>query len=302
MRKQKSLKDPQVGFVECAYGDGDAQAIARLCQVSSSKDAETIMRVDAIVYLMYHELQVAGRSLCHGEPGYVRYVVPEPDFRGQMNWLQNAGIRGISVSDALHNRTAGRIVITFDDGCETDLAVAAPILRQANFGATFYITVGFLGKTGYLVPRQVRELSDAGFDIGCHSMTHPCLSDLNQPDLQREIADAKNRLEEMIGRPVRHFSCPGGRWSMSVSEVARRAGYHSVSTSRIAANRGHSDPFQLARIVVLRGLPLTAFENLCRGRGLWHRQMRHVVRSTSRRLLGNTLYDRLRKLILEQRA
>jgi hypothetical protein len=29
MRKQKSLKDPQVGFVECAYGDGDAQAAGK---------------------------------------------------------------------------------------------------------------------------------------------------------------------------------------------------------------------------------------------------------------------------------
>jgi hypothetical protein len=29
MRKQKSSKDPQVGFVECAYGDGDAQAAGK---------------------------------------------------------------------------------------------------------------------------------------------------------------------------------------------------------------------------------------------------------------------------------
>src|SRR5580692_38612 len=103
---------------------GRASKRAPLSSLIFERCSETIMRVDAIVYLMYHELQVAGRSLCHGEPGYVRYVVPEPDFRGQMNWLQNAGIRGISVSDALRNRTAGRIVITFDDGCETDLAVA----------------------------------------------------------------------------------------------------------------------------------------------------------------------------------
>ena len=38
------------------------------------------------------------------------------------------------------------MTITFDDGCETDLLVAAPILRQAGFNATFFITWGRLGK------------------------------------------------------------------------------------------------------------------------------------------------------------
>jgi len=256
------------------------------------------MREDAIIYLMYHELEVEGRPLCQSEQGYVRYVVREPDFREQMNWLQSMGVRGLSVSDVLDKKTAGGIVITFDDGCETDLTVAAPLLRQMNFGATFYITLGFLGRPGYLVARQVRDLSDAGFDIGCHSMTHPYLSDLADSDLNREIAEAKSQLEEMIGRPVHHFSCPGGRWSPRVAAVARRAGYHSVTTSRIAANRPQTDPFQLARVVVMRELTLNAFQDLCNGRGLWQRQFRNSLQTMSHQLLGNALYDRLRSLIL----
>jgi peptidoglycan/xylan/chitin deacetylase (PgdA/CDA1 family) len=260
------------------------------------------MREDTIIYLMYHELEVEGRPLCQSEQGYVRYVVREPSFRDQMNWLQSMGAKGLSVSDVLDKKTADGIVITFDDGCETDLTVAAPILHQLKFGATFYITLGYLGRPGYLVASQVRNLSDAGFDIGCHSMTHPYLSDLPDSDLNREIAEAKNQLEEMIGRPVHHFSCPGGRWSPRVAAVARRAGYHSVTTSRIAANHPQSDPFQLARVVVMRELTLTAFQDLCRGRGLWRRQFRNFLQTTSHRLLGNALYDRLRSLILERRV
>ncbi|MFZ0772488.1 MAG: polysaccharide deacetylase family protein [Candidatus Sulfotelmatobacter sp.] len=259
------------------------------------------MRDDAIVYLMYHELAVEGRPPCQSEPGYMRYVVREADFHEQMNWLQNTGMRGISVSEALGNRVTGGIVITFDDGSETDLTVAAPILHKANFGATFYVTLGFLGRPGYLVERQVRELADAGFDIGCHSMTHPYLTDLADSDLNREIAEAKIRLEEMIDRPVHHFSCPGGRWSPNVSAIARRAGYSSIATSRIAMNRHTSDPFRLARIAVMRGLSLTAFQGLCRGRGLWQRQFRNALQTTSHQLLGNALYDRLRNLILERK-
>jgi len=42
-------------------------------------------------------------------------------------------------------------------------------------------------------------------------MTHAYLTDLDDRGLQREIADAKAQLEEILGKTVEHFSCPGGR-------------------------------------------------------------------------------------------
>ncbi|MGD0988182.1 MAG: polysaccharide deacetylase family protein [Candidatus Sulfotelmatobacter sp.] len=260
------------------------------------------MRSDAIVYLMYHEMEVDGRPLCQSEQGYVRYVVRESSFREQMNWLQSAGFRGVSVSDGLENKVTPGVVLTFDDGCETDLTIAAPILHSLNFGATFYITLGFLGRPGYMVARQVRELSEAGFEIGCHSMTHPYLNDLSEAQLAREIAEPKARLEEIVGRPVHHFSCPGGRWSPTVAAVARQAGYKTVATSRIDANTPRTDPFQLARVVVKRDATLRSFQRQCRREGLWQLRFLTSLRTTSHRLLGNALYDRLRSLILERRV
>jgi peptidoglycan/xylan/chitin deacetylase (PgdA/CDA1 family) len=147
---------------------------------------------------MYHELEVEGHPPSQNDPGYLRYVVREHEFREQMEWLQSAGLRGISVSEALTGKTSGGIVITFDDGCETDLSVAAPILRKLNFGATFYITVGFLGRPGYLAADQLRELRDAGFEIGCHSMTHPYLTDLDDLQLHREIVEGNHGSRKLL--------------------------------------------------------------------------------------------------------
>ena len=257
------------------------------------------MRNNGLIFLMYHELEANGRPLCHAEQGYVRYVVREPDFRAQMNWLQSAGFRGLSVANVLEKRDVDGIVITFDDGCASDLAIAAPILREMNFNATFYITVGFLGRPGYLVPSQVRDLSDAGFEVGCHSMTHPYLSDLNEAQLHTEIAEAKGCLENIIGRAVHQFSCPGGRWSLKVAEHARQAGYRSVATSRIGANHPQADAFRLARVAVMRDIPLHDFQHLSRGHAFWQRRFLKSLQRTSRQLLGNTLYDRLRSFILE---
>jgi peptidoglycan/xylan/chitin deacetylase (PgdA/CDA1 family) len=260
------------------------------------------MRPDETLYLMYHELETPGRPLSQSEPGYVRYVLTAQKFCEQMDWLQREGIRGLSVSQALTEDHPRGIVITFDDGCESDLSVAVPLLQKTGFGATFYITLGFLGRPGYLVPSQVREMGSAGFDIGCHSMTHSYLGDLDEAGLRREIAEAKTQLEDILGRPVYHFSCPGGRWSPQVARVAEQAGYRSVASSRIAVNRSGSDPFHLARVAVMRGMELTAFQDLCHGRNLWQLQLRDFFRVATRRVLGNTLYDRLRQRILESRS
>jgi hypothetical protein len=258
------------------------------------------MTLDEKIYLMYHELGVPGRALCHREEGYTRYVVDRQIFSEQMSWLRSAGIRALSVTDALGKNAPSGVVITFDDGCESDLTVAAPLLKQNNSGATFYITVGFLGRPGFLVPAQVRELGDLGFDLGCHSMTHAYLTDLSPIELHKEIIEAKTRLEDIVGRPVRHFSCPGGSWNRRVSEVAKEAGYLSVATSRIASNRRTTSPFRLARIAVMRNTGLPEYQELCLGRGLWRRQLRSFTQATSRRLLGNSLYDRMRTALLER--
>ena len=108
------------------------------------------------LFLMYHELELPKRQLCQSEPGYVRYIVPAADFRSQVKFLRESGL---PVWNATQSFSADRdgIVLTFDDGCETDLLTAAPILRDAGFNATFYVTTGFLGTRGYMLPGQVRD-------------------------------------------------------------------------------------------------------------------------------------------------
>jgi peptidoglycan/xylan/chitin deacetylase (PgdA/CDA1 family) len=251
-----------------------------------------------IVHLMYHEIELPGRSVCHSEPGYVRYVVRDADFRMQIGWLQQNCWRGLSVSEALGFPEGRSVAITFDDGCETDLLVAAPLLKRARFAATFYITTGNLGKRGFLNLAQLRELSDLGFDIGCHSRTHPYLTDVPEEGLRDEISTVKDELEQLIGRPVLHFSCPGGRCDARVIAVAKGAGYHSVATSRTAPNFPGSDPFDLNRVAVMRNTTPGTFQHWCEGKALWTIQVQESARLAAQRLLGNSVYDRVRSVLL----
>jgi peptidoglycan/xylan/chitin deacetylase (PgdA/CDA1 family) len=256
-----------------------------------------------IVFLMYHELEIPGRPLCRREAGYRRYVLTEQNFRSQIRWLEQAEWRGMNVTEsfALGSRGVAEqnaVVITFDDGCETDLIVAAPILKEAGFTATFYVTVGFLGQRGYMNAMQLRELSALGFEIGCHSMTHAYLTDLDDNGLRREIVDAKTQLEEILGKPVEHFACPGGRYDARSIQVARDAGYCSLSTSRIQMNVASTDRYELGRIAILRDTVNSDFQQLCNGEEFWKRRFREHAQNVAKQLLGNSLYDRGRGLLL----
>jgi len=250
------------------------------------------------VYLMYHELELPGRPLCQNEPGYVRYIVSTSDFRAQMQFLKDSGRDGMNVTAALDNAGRRGVVITFDDGCETDLISAAPMIREFGFNATFYVTVGFLDRRGYLSRAQLRQLSDLGMEIGSHSMTHSYLTDLSEEQIAREIADSKHELEQVTGRSIQHFSCPGGRWDPRVAETARQSGYRSVTTSRVAANSPRSNPFALGRVAVMRGTSLATFAKQTKGHGLWELRLRHSAGNAAKVMLGNRIYDVLRAQML----
>ncbi|MFZ3340472.1 MAG: polysaccharide deacetylase family protein [Terriglobales bacterium] len=251
-----------------------------------------------IVFLMYHELELAGRGLCQAEPGYTRYILPLATFRRQMEWLKQSNFRGQSVSRVLAYPSQPSICITFDDGCETDLIAAAPVLREFGFAATFYVTAGFLDTPGYMSSVQLRELDAQGFEIGCHSMTHAYLSDIGESDLKREIVDAKARIEQIVGHAIKHFSCPGGRYDQRALEMARQAGFKTVANSEFHANTPATSPYQLGRVAMLRDLPIEAFSAVCHGRGLWKKRLSHQTRRAAQSLLGNRRYDRLRAVLL----
>jgi peptidoglycan/xylan/chitin deacetylase (PgdA/CDA1 family) len=261
------------------------------------------MATKSCVFLMYHELELLGRPLCQSAAGYVRYILPLETFRSQMAWLKESGWCGLNVGEALRYPAEPSVCITFDDGSETDLIAAAPVLREFGCNATFYLTAGFLGKPGYLNPSQVRELDAQGFEIGCHSMTHPYLSDLDhsdpaEPELKHEVVDAKLAIEQIVGHAIEHFSCPGGRYDRRALEMARRAGFVTVANSQFHANSSSTSPYELGRVAMLRDLTIEEFGDTCRGRGLWKKRLQHELRRGAQRALGNRAYDRLRTLLL----
>jgi len=255
---------------------------------------------NGIAVLMYHELEIPGVQLCQSDPGYRRYVVPASAFRNQLAHLKSSGFTGVNVGDVLKGIHVRSVVLTFDDGCETDLEVAVPVLADLGFRATFYVTVGFLGRRGYMTESQVRELSAAGFELGCHSMSHPYLTELDAMSLQREIVGAKEKLEQVVGRAIEHFSCPGGRFDQRVVATVEEAGYATLAHSEPRLYCSESGRYSIGRIPVLCNTSADELERICEGQGLWRRSFGQQIRSAARNLMGNRWYDRLRSSVLSR--
>jgi peptidoglycan/xylan/chitin deacetylase (PgdA/CDA1 family) len=255
-------------------------------------------RPDRWVALMYHELHIEGRPLVDADPGYAVYAVGRDTFREHMDYLVRAGVRCRSLGEARARGDARIIALTFDDGCETDWTEAVPILKQRSFGATFFVIAGFLGTRGYMSAAQLRELASAGFELGSHSLTHRMLPTLPQAEIVRELAGSKAKIEDTAGAPVRHFSCPHGRWSPLIATAARDAGYETVSTSRVGLNTPTTPPLALRRVAVKRGHDLATFAAMARGRGLWRRIVTGAALGATKGVLGDGGYAAFRSRAL----
>ncbi len=89
---------------------------------------------------------------------------------------------------------------------------------------------------------QLRALHAAGMEIGAHTDTHPILARQADDDARREIRRGKDRLEALLGAPVRVFAYPNGRplkdyAAAHVHMVAECGFAAAVSTRPAAADR-----------------------------------------------------------------
>ena len=124
------------------------------------------------------------------------------------------------------------VALTFDDGNASDLATVTPILTEHGFGATFYITSGWLGRDRRLDWAQVRKLQEAGFEIGCHTTTHPNLLGLTTTQVERQIADFDRECAARGVRKATSFSYPGGHFDRRTMALLEKHGYRTARRGR----------------------------------------------------------------------
>ena len=85
-------------------------------------------------------------------------------------------------------------------------------------------------RVSYMSAEQLKELSDKGFEIGSHGMTHSLLiaDYMNKEKVLNELQKSKQWLEAITGLPVTAYCFPAGRYNAEMIELAKQVGYSST--------------------------------------------------------------------------
>lgn len=179
----------------------------------------------------------------------------------QLAELARKGYRGACFSDALAERPGGRLVsITFDDGYRSVLDLAKPILDRHGYPGTIFIPTdwpgdsrpmrwpgidGWLGSAyehelNALTWQELRQLADAGWEVGSHTCSHPSLPSLDDATLAFELTGSKARVEDELGQPCISLAYPYGEMDARVVGVTREAGYRWAGTIPRVLSSSHS--------------------------------------------------------------
>lgn len=238
-------------------------------------------RRDRIPILLYHRLvsreAVRAGRIPDNEPIYAAY---DDVFAGQMDHLKKDGYTTLNCDDLVDIRSGRRalparsVVITFDDGYESNYSMAFPSLRRCGQKATIYVAPQpdeysrklVAGIDGFLTPEQMRELDRNGVSIESHTLTHCVLSELPDDQARYELTESRRVLSDILGRPVRHLAVPRSGYSRRIHRLAIEAGYETVCCNNKGSSTSSSDLMALPRIVIERDMSVADFANLLRPR------------------------------------
>lgn len=193
----------------------------------------------------YHLVPV----LCfHNVDGKGIYALDHRKFRQYMTIIRDEGVQVVSLKQlyrhAMENRLFKKpsLVITVDDDYSNISRVAAPILREFGYPATFFVYISDIADN----PRygmswdDLQRLRSEGFDIQNHSYTHTRLHHPRPAEeigqylerLHREIDTSRQTLESKIpGLKIYAFAFPMGFHNDFLKQKLLDSGYMLLLTT-----------------------------------------------------------------------
>ncbi len=102
-----------------------------------------------------------------------------------------------------------------------------------------------------LTTAQLRELREAGMQIGAHTVTHPIMARLSLDDARREVTSSRDAIQETLGEPVGLFAYPNGNPGIDYlpehAALVRELGFAAAVCTGWGAADQATDTMQLPR-------------------------------------------------------
>lgn len=172
-------------------------------------------------------------------------------FERQLRLLVSRGYRGVTFTEAVESPARGRVLaITFDDAYRSVLELGLPILDRLGLVATVFAVTDFVGSEQPMkwpgierwlgVPHErelmpmswpeLQTLTEAGWEIGSHTVSHPHLTEVGDDMLRDELVRSKAACEDHLGNPCTSLAYPYGDFDARVVTATASAGYRAAAT------------------------------------------------------------------------
>jgi peptidoglycan/xylan/chitin deacetylase (PgdA/CDA1 family) len=208
-------------------------------------------------------------------------VSPER-FQEQMRSLLDSGYRPSPLDEVLEvlsgrKETPPAFAVTFDDGYESVVTQALPILESLSIPATVFLTTGFLDRkvsppwrssdasllseygtqSQHFQPmtwEQARQLARHSLiRIGSHSVSHPLLGSISEDSVRDELVQSRLILADRLGIKPDLFAYPFGvrrygAYSETTEKLLSEAGYRCSLTSEISRAKVGNGPWRIPRM------------------------------------------------------
>lgn len=186
------------------------------------------------------------------------------NFADQMNILLKIGKPVCLEKPISEYDKTNYLAVTFDDGYQSVIHNALPILKQNRIPATIFIPSNAFGKQPpwirdsahpfaretVLTEEQLKTLPDDLITIGSHTDSHCRLSNIDTFTFKKEINDSKRKLESLLGREISLISVPYGQFDKKHTKLFKEAGYQRVFLNIPTFPATNTDLFVMGRISV----------------------------------------------------
>jgi peptidoglycan/xylan/chitin deacetylase (PgdA/CDA1 family) len=211
---------------------------------------------EAVPILMYH-------VIAFPPPGapFPGLYVPPAEFAEQMHALKRAGWHAVTPDQVEANWKRGvalgpgrPIVISFDNGYESQYTQALPIMRSLSWvGVENLQLTGLPPSQGGIGQKEIRGLLAAGWELDTQGFSHADLITLSATALHREVAVSRTVLQHRFHVQVNWFCYPSGHYDARVVAAVAAAGYTGSTTVIPGWAHPGDDPYSLHRLRVLGG-------------------------------------------------
>jgi peptidoglycan/xylan/chitin deacetylase (PgdA/CDA1 family) len=186
------------------------------------------------------------------------YIIPPATFGMQMKMLADSGYHTILPDELYDYLVSGKpippksIILTFDDTDGDQFTAARPELNKYNFKAVYFIVTNNISKNKYYMDRkQIRQLSDEGNIIACHTRDHMDFKKLKGLDWEAQIDVSKRKLEQITGKPVNYFAFPYGSWNREGLPELHKRGFKAAF--QLDQPRDPKEPLMTIRRIITCG-------------------------------------------------